>query len=111
MDVEFRNEHPFLAGNYNTKTTRFEFNLKTGEAKQEAFIPTKSTEFPIVNQDELGYKTKYMYLCLDFETVGDSQGARDNVIHSGFIKIDTDTKQIVGEIKFGDKKTGGEIFF
>jgi len=72
MDVEFRNEHPFLANNWNTKTTRFEFNLATGEAKQEAFIPSKSTEFPIVNQDELGYKTKYMYLALDFQKVEDS---------------------------------------
>jgi len=45
-----------------------------------------------VNQEELGYKTKYMYLALDFEKVEDSKGAKDNVIHSGFIKIDTETK-------------------
>lgn len=66
IDIEFKIEHPFLADNWNTKTTRFEFNLSTGKAQQVAYIPTKSTEFPIVNQDELGYKTKYMYLALDF---------------------------------------------
>lgn len=52
-----------------------------------------------------------MYLAIDFEKVEDSDAARDNVIHSGFIKIDTDTKQTVGEISFGAQKSGGEIFF
>ena len=52
-----------------------------------------------------------MYFALDFDKVEDSQGARDNVIHSGFIKVDTETKKILGEIPYGDKKSGGEVFF
>jgi carotenoid cleavage dioxygenase-like enzyme len=85
-------EHPFLGKNWNSKITRFEFNMTTGGCKKEEFLTERSTEFPIANQDMLCYKTKYMYFALDFETVGDSEGARNNVIHSGFIKVDTDTK-------------------
>lgn len=33
IDIEFKIEHPFLADNWNTKTTRFEFNLSTGKAQ------------------------------------------------------------------------------
>jgi hypothetical protein len=45
-----------------------------------------------VNQDEICYKTKFIYLAIGFEEVEDSQEASDNVMHSGFIKVDTDTK-------------------
>lgn len=61
IDFEMKQEHPFLAENWNSKTTRFEFNLTTGEDKMESFFPTKATEFPIVNQHLLCYKTKFMY--------------------------------------------------
>jgi carotenoid cleavage dioxygenase-like enzyme len=49
IDFEMKEEHPFLAENWNTKTTRFEFNLTTGEDKMESYFPSKCTEFPIVN--------------------------------------------------------------
>lgn len=42
-----------------------------------------------------------MYFALDFDTVEDSQGARDNVIHSGFIKVDTETGDVLGEVSYG----------
>lgn len=96
IDVGLAMEHPFLAKNWSSKITRWEFNLTTGKVKWDEFFPGISTEFPIVNQDELGYKTKYMYFALDFNEIEDSQGARDNVLHSGFIKFDTETKQILG---------------
>lgn len=111
IDIEFSMEHPFLGKNWDSKITRFEFNLTTGKAKWDEFLTNRSTEFPIVNQDELCYKTRYMYFALDFDKVADSQGARDNVIHSGFIKVDTETKQILGEISYGNQRSGGEIFF
>lgn len=52
-----------------------------------------------------------MYFALDFDELEDSEGARDNVIHSGFIKVDTETNKILGEVSYGAKKSGGEIFF
>ena len=111
LDIEFAIEHPFLGKNWNSKITRFEFNMTTGKAKWDEFFTNRSTEFPIVNQDKFGYKTKYMYFALDFDELEDSEGARDNVIHSGFIKVDTETNKILGEVSYGAKKSGGEIFF
>jgi len=101
----------FLGKNWNSKITKFEFNLTTGKARWDEYFTGRSTEFPFANQDKLCYKTKYMYFALDFDKVEDSEGARDNVLHSGFIKVDTDTKQILGEISYGNQKSGGEIFF
>jgi hypothetical protein len=54
-----------------------------------------------------------MYLALSFKKkdLEESQAAQDNVANPGFFKIDTETKQILGEISYGPYKTGGEVFF
>lgn len=51
LDIEFAIEHPFLGKNWNSKITRFEFNMTTGKAKWDEFFTNRSTEFPIVNQE------------------------------------------------------------
>jgi hypothetical protein len=42
-------EHPFLSEKWGTKNTRLEFNLETGEYKQEVYPPDIAIEFPQVN--------------------------------------------------------------
>jgi hypothetical protein len=49
--IEWKTEHPFLAENWKTETTRFEFNLTTGKAKWDAYFPEHTSEFPVVNLD------------------------------------------------------------
>lgn len=112
-DVDFfwNEEHPFLAENLNTKVTRFEFNLTTGAAKEESFIPHRCCEFPVINLDEHGYKTKYLYFAFNFDKIGDSKGASENAYNQGFLKFDTESRKVVKEIIYGPAQSGGEIFF
>jgi carotenoid cleavage dioxygenase-like enzyme len=52
-----------------------------------------------------------MYFITQFEKVADSDAARENVNSAGFIKVNTETKKIIGEISYGPTNSGGEIFF
>jgi carotenoid cleavage dioxygenase-like enzyme len=67
----------------------------------EAYAPEYSVEFPVINFNEHGYKTKYLYFGISFTKVEDSQAARDNVLYPGFIKVDTETRTVAGEVLFG----------
>ena len=109
--AEFKMEHPFLSENWGTKNTRLEFNLSTGLFKQEVFSPDIAIEFPQVNQNYVGYKSKYIYLPYTDKELPDTQAARDNISVSGFVKFDTELKQVIGKIDFGPIKRGGEVFF
>ena len=60
-------EHPFIAYNWNSIFTRYEFNLTTGKSNVLKCATNKSTEFPVVNNDYMGRKTKYIYLATDFD--------------------------------------------
>jgi carotenoid cleavage dioxygenase-like enzyme len=104
-------EHPFLSENWGTKNTRLEFNLKTGKYKQEVFPPDIAIEFPQVNWNYIGYKSKYIYLPYVDKVLPTTQAAKDNMSVSGFFKFDTDLKKVLGKIDFGPIKRGGEVFF
>lgn len=85
-------EHPFLSENWGTKNTRLEFNLNTGEYKQDVYPPDFAIEFPQVNQMYIGYKSKYIYLPYVDKKMPETQAGIDNMSISGFIKFDTDLK-------------------
>jgi len=104
-------EHPFLCENYGTKNTRLELNLKTGEYKQDVYPLDTSIEFPQVNQNYVGYKSKYLYLPYTEKELPDTEVARANIFLSGFYKFDTEQRKVVGKISFGPIKRGGEVFF
>ena len=99
--AELRDEHPFLSEKWATKNTRIEFNLVTGEHKQEVFGPEVATEFPNVNQNCIGYKSKFIYLPYLEESMPESKAARDNISALGFYKFNTELRKVVAKIDFG----------
>jgi len=109
--AEFRMEHPFLSEKWGTKNTRIEFNLETGEHKQEVYGPEVATEFPQVNQNHVGYKSKYLYMTYLESVLPDTQLEKDNISARGFVKFNTDLMQVVAKIDFGENVRGGEVFF
>ena len=109
--AEFRMEHPFLSEKWATKNTRLEFNLDTGQHKQEVYGPEVATEFPMVNQNYIGYKTKFVYLPYLDEALPDLQEERDNMSVNGFYKFNTELRKVVAKIDIGKSKRGGEVYF
>lgn len=55
-------EHPFGKLKYPNKLTKFVFNLETGQSDMKVVIDNVSTDFPVVDQHRVGYKTRYCYL-------------------------------------------------
>jgi carotenoid cleavage dioxygenase-like enzyme len=51
-----------MQGQQSPKLTKFIFNLATGEAIMEKLVDDISIEFPVINQNLMGYKTRYAYL-------------------------------------------------
>ena len=104
-------EHPFLSDNFATKNTRLEFNLTTGEYKQEEYGPETSTEFPVVNQNFIGYKTQFVYLAFFEKQIPETQVEKDNMFVRGFYKFDTQSRKVLAKVDLGDTKRGGEVYF
>lgn len=75
------------------------------------YEPEVATEFPVVNTNFTGYKSKYVYLAYLDEVVPESQLAKDNMTIRGFFKFDTDAKKVIAKVDLGEDNRGGEIFF
>ena len=116
IDAEFKEEHPFW---YNEdkdelrgKFTKFEFNLKTGKSSRKVLIePGYSTEFPTINVNYTGYKSRYCYMSFSSKVVPKEQEGQDNMQFVGFIKFDLETEKIVSTVNLGEYETTGEVFF
>lgn len=48
INLDFEEEHPFLAGKQAPKLSRFIFNLTTGESSWKVLIEETSMEFPVI---------------------------------------------------------------
>ena len=56
INIDFEEEHPFLAGKQAPKLSKFVFNLTTGESSWDVLIEDINMEFPIIDQDLIGRK-------------------------------------------------------
>jgi len=68
-------------------------------------------EFPIIEQNLLGKKTKYTYIAIFKKDVPETQAGKDNAYFEGFIKYDLENEKIVDRINFGETKAAGEVYF
>jgi carotenoid cleavage dioxygenase-like enzyme len=62
LSINFEEEHPFMDGQQSPKLTKFTFNLATGESTMVKLLDDIACEFPVINQNLVGYKTRYCYL-------------------------------------------------
>lgn len=68
-------------------------------------------EFPIVNQNFIGYKNQYAYLSYKEQDPKNCKVDSDDLILKGFIKYDLQEEKIVNKVDFGATKTAGEVFY
>lgn len=80
---------------------RWRFNLTTGETKVE-HLDDRRTEFPVVNLDEMGYRTRYSYNVTIPNT--------DTQVFDGMVKYDLETGQGVDH-RFPEGVYGSEPAF
>ena len=84
-------EHPFLhnKGSKNLFSLhKFELNLELGGAAMTKLLPEMSFEFPTININFVGLKSRFCYLPFMADKVGEGPGANENVYLKGFIKFD-----------------------
>lgn len=55
-------EHTFLKGDHTPVFHKFIFNLTTGKCEMTPLFQERSMEFPGLNWDLIGYKTRYCYM-------------------------------------------------
>ena len=102
IDVEFKDEHPFWHNEdkdeLRGKFTKFEFNLKTGRAKRTVLESSHWTEFPVINLNYTGYKSRYCYMSYLSKVIPKEQEGKDNMHFIGFLKFDLHTEQVVASV-------------
>ena len=115
FDVEFKAEHPFWHNEERDelrgKFTKFEFNLGTGEAKTTVLENSFSTEFPTINLNYTGYKSRYCYMSFYSKVIPKEQEGKDNMHFVGFVKFDLETEQVISTVNLKEHETTGEVFF
>lgn len=112
LNIGLKTEH-FDSPDMPTQSlTKFEFNMVTGETVQKKLHEFKM-EFPIINQDFVGIKNRYCYLAVVEECTHNNmpKNQRDNSFYTGFLKFDLEEEKLVKMVRFGDKMTGGEVFY
>jgi carotenoid cleavage dioxygenase-like enzyme len=73
INIDFDDEHPFLAGKQAPKLSKFTFNLSTGEASWKILNDEICMEFPVIDQNLIGLKQRYTYLALFATKVPESR--------------------------------------
>jgi len=68
-------------------------------------------EFPIISQDMMGYKNRYVYLSEFPNKTPSTLHGTQSVFFQGTVKFDLQEEKIVKKIKFGETKTCGEVFY
>ena len=77
----------------------------------DIILKEHSYEFPVVNQKYIGFKNRYTYFCYLWSKMPEDRAGKENMFFEGFIKYDLQEHKIVKNIKFGETKTAGEVFF
>lgn len=111
INIDFEDEHPFLAGQQAPKLSRFTFNLTTNESEWKVMNEEISMEFPVIEQSLIGYKNQFAYIALFRKQLPDEKVGQENVFFEGVLKYDLFKEDIVGRINFGETKSAGEIFY
>jgi len=70
-----------------------------------------SSDFPMIDQDETGYKNRYAYLTYFSDEIPEEKNGVYSQFFEGVYKYDLQEEKLVKKIKFGQNKTGGEVFF
>ena len=70
-----------------------------------------ASDFPIIDQDQMGYKNRYAYLTYFSDEIPDEKNGVYSQFFEGVYKYDLLEEKLVKKIKFGKHKTGGEVFF
>ena len=83
-----------------TRLHRWRFNLSTGETSEE-FLDDEVIEFPVVRNDVLGYRHRFVYASL-FE--------KGKWLMNGIKKYDLDTGEMI-RYEYGQGRYGGEVQF
>lgn len=110
VDINFaEKEHPFAPGEQSPQLAKFDFNLTTGHSEWKVQEKVHA-EFPIVEQNLIGYTTKYAYLACFKSYVPKAQAEKENIYFEAVMKYDLEKEEIVKRIDFGETKSGGEVF-
>lgn len=81
------------------------FNLSTGAVSERTLVGnTLAGEFPTINRNMLGRKTRYVYLA----TMSDDKGLAQ---FDGVAKCDMLEGRVVARRRYGDRRFGGEAVF
>lgn len=100
-------EKPNLTG-----LEKFEFNMTTGEVRRKKLYRGKM-EFPVVNQDMIGKKNKFVY-CTHIDYPDDykpTQKSKEDSFYNGFVKYDYEKEEVVKVVSYGETSWGGETFY
>ena len=88
----FEQEHPFLweaqDSESRQKLTKFTFNLTTGESDMKVLLEDLSSDFPMIDQDQMGYKNRYAYLTYFSDEIPDDKNGVYSQFFEGVYKYD-----------------------
>lgn len=87
--------------------------MTTHTQKRTLLIDEMGLEFPNLNQDYYGHKSRYCYMVCrpKTEKLPTNQDELDNVWFTGFIKFDQQQDKVVQTVNFGENQTGGEVYY
>lgn len=94
-----------------TTLEKFEFNMFTKKLTRKVMLSDVKVEFPVVNQELVGYKNRYVYLAnIEPRTDVPAEG-KDHGFYNSVIKYDYQDEKIVATTSYGPTTNGGETFY
>lgn len=83
FEIGLQIEHFDIANGEVPQIERFEFNVTTGKMTRKLLLAGHKLEFPVVNQDFIGYEQRYGYFAV-LEDRGDASTREQKDLDSGF---------------------------
>lgn len=83
------------------------------ETRRTVLLEDMYMEFPNLNQEYYGYKSRYTYIAFRKrdETLSTDKIENDNYLYTGFFKYDMQDDKLVKEVSFGENCVGAEVYF
>ena len=91
---------------YDSNLYEWRLNVSTGQLESEGPVVAKREvvgDFPQINGKYLGARHRYTWIS--------TFAARENAKFDGVVKVDMWTKEVVGTLRYGARRRGGEIQF
>lgn len=92
--------------------------MTTLATKRTVLIDNQAIEFPNLNQEYYGHKSRYCYMVIRPKKKGDGDQEApmtaeelENNWMTGFIKFDQEKDKIAATVSFGDNHTGDEVYY